>query len=195
MRPIMLIPTSLLLGAALTSCARNSDPRTDSESVTPADTAPASQPAAGPTSAEQQRLTGKIVNSGTARFLITTLQIEGRKPIRLVGALESELRHLSGATVRVLGSSAPTGIVDTLDVVEYEVLSINGQRPHVGTVFLRDGGIWLAASDTLSDTVRLVPEIAALREHAGFKVWIIGSGAAEGGEIHVESYGVIGPVK
>lgn len=187
MRRIAALHTILLLAASAAACARNPEPRAGSDSL-PADSAAAAEQSMQP---QEERLTGRIVNSGTERLVITTLQVEGQGPTRLVGALESELRRLSGATVSVVGTVDSTGPPPgvSLDVREYELLSINGQRPLVGTVLVRDDGIWLAAADT----VRLVPELQELRDHAGARVWVVGTASANGSELRVGSYGVIAP--
>ena len=105
------------------------------------------------------------------------------------GDLQRELRALAGAEVLVRGTLDSTGGGRVLNVREYELLSINGRRPHVGTLLVREAGVYLAASDTL----RLIPDLAALREHAGAKIWVVGSTDSSTKELRVESYGVITP--
>ena len=180
----VLIRAPLLLGALLAACAHNPEPRS-------ADSAPVegmSQPATD-SALQEVELSGRVVNSGTGHFTLTTLQVEGSAPTQLVGEPQDELRTLAGAQVRVRGVMDPAGPGRTLRVREYELLSINGQRPRVGKVIVSGGSVWLAASDT----VRLIPELSALRERAGAKVWVVGSTDPSGRELHVESYGVIAP--
>lgn len=133
---------------------------------------------------------GRIVNSGADRFTITTLVRSGSPPTRLEGALVEELRALSGADVEVRGTLDSARAAESLHVSDYEVLAIDGRRPYVGVVFLgRAGEPWIAASDTL----RLVPALDALRDHAGAKIWVVGSSDLARHELSVESYGVIAP--
>jgi hypothetical protein len=140
----------------------------------------------------EEEATGRVVVSGSEGASFVTLQLEGRGPLRLRGELEPELRRLSGAIVRVVGRSAggPTGgpaaaFGTEFDVRSYEVVSVDGERPHVGRVVVRDGEGWLAAADT----VRLVGAPAELTSRPGSKVWVVGP--RTGGGIEVRSYGVI----
>lgn len=172
--------------------ARPAGTMADSASARPGGAASPSRDSGAPSgnrSAEQVELSGRVVNSGTDRFAITTLQVENSRPTRLVGDLRSELRTLGGAEVRVRGVIDSAGRGRALRVQEYELLSIDGKRPRVGRVLVRDSGLWLAASDT----VRLVPELAALRDRAGAKIWVVGTSDPGGTELRVESYGVIAP--
>jgi hypothetical protein len=143
------------------------------------------EPSVPERSGGQERLTGKIVVTGTEVSTLTTLQREGRRPVRLVGDFEEELQRLSGAVVRVEGTTMERGPGLGLKVHSYEVLSIDGQRPHVGVLLIRDGTLWLAGSDT----VRLTQAPQDLQAHAGAKVWIIGRSV--GGELQVQSYGIV----
>lgn len=178
------ISASLLLGAALAACAHNPEPR--SADTSPVDST--SQPSSGAW-AQEIVLSGRVVNSGTEHLTITTLQVENSAPTRLVGALQTELRTLAGAEVRVSGVIDSAGSGRSLDVREYDILSINGQRPHVGTVLVRGASSWLVSSDTL----RLIPELDALREREGARVWVIGAVDPGRSELRVESFGVIAP--
>jgi hypothetical protein len=131
------------------------------------------------------------MNGGTDRFTVTTLQPNDGRAVRLSGDLRDELRTLGGAEVMVRGVMDSSGADGSLDVREYEVLRIDGRRPHVGVVLARDGELWLAAGDTL----RLVPTLDALRERAGAKIWVVGASDAAAKELRVESYGVIAPAR
>lgn len=184
-RRALLIHVSIPMLAGLAACAHNPDPRSAADSAPVDSSAQSSDPAL----AQELRLSGRVVNSGTENFTITTLQVEGSPPTRLVGHLQSELRALAGAEVLVHGSLDSTGGARVLDARGYELLSINGRRPRVGTLLVREAGLYLAAIDTL----RLIPELASLREHAGAKVWVVGSADSGANELRVESYGVITP--
>ena len=174
----------VLAMALLGACAHNPEPRAGSESAsaTSADSAPGA-------SASLTELTGRVMNGGTDRFTVTTLQPNDGHAVRLSGDLRDELRTLGGAEVTVRGVMDSSDAGGSLDVREYEVLQIDGRRPHVGVVLAHDGELWLAATDTL----RLVPALDALRERAGAKVWVVGASDAAAKELRVESYGVIAP--
>jgi hypothetical protein len=108
--------------------------------------------------------------------------------VGLTGPLVGELRRLSGATLRVIGTprnnSAPLPPRAVL-VDDYEVLEVDGQRPLVGTVLSRDGHVWLAGRDTV-ELVAATPDLAA---RSGAKVFVLGE--REGDRLRVKSYGVI----
>jgi hypothetical protein len=170
--------------AATTACARNHEPRTGAESAS----------AVGADSGVPSSLTevkGRVVNGGTDRFPMTSLLSDDGSATRLGGTLLGELQALSGAELSVRGVQSSGGAERSLDVREYEVLAIDGQRPHVGIVLARDGELWLASSDTL----RLIPALDALRQSAGAKVWVVGTSDAAAGELRVQSYGVIAPAR
>jgi len=170
----------------LAACAHNPEPRAGSESAsaTGTDSAPGA-------SASLTELTGRVMNGGTDRFTITTLQPRDGRAVRLTGDLRDELRTLGGADVMVRGVMDSSGSRGSLDVREYEVIEIDGRRPHVGVVLAHDGELWLAAGDTL----RLVPALDALRERAGAKIWVVGTIDAAAKELRVESFGVIAPAR
>jgi len=130
-------------------------------------------------------MTGKVVTGGLAAEPVTTLQVEGARPTRLIGPLEPELRRLGGATVWVAGEpggGAPNG---SFTVSRYDIVMIDGAKPAVGTLAARDGGFWLAGTDI----VKLAAVPAALQSRAGAKVWIVGR--RSGSELVVQTYGII----
>jgi hypothetical protein len=175
-----------MVGVVLATCAHNPEPRAEADTMPPDSGA---QAPGIPHSQQGIELRGRLVNGGTDRSTITTLVRSGSPPTRLGGALLHELRALSGADVLVRGVMDSSGADGTLDVREYEVLAIDGRRPHVGVVLARAGELWLAASDTL----RLVPKFDALSESVGAKIWVVGTSDSTAGELRVESYGVIVP--
>lgn len=148
--------------------------------------APSARPGATPTATPSETvLTGKVVAGGVAAAPVTTLQIEGGRPTALVGPLEPELRRLGGATVWVAGAPATGGPTPSFTVTRYEIVAIDGVRPVVGTLAVRDGTTWLAGRDT----IKLASVPAELRAKVGAKVWI--AGRRSGAELVVQSYGVI----
>jgi hypothetical protein len=176
---------AVTMAATITACARNPEPRAGAESASAAGVG------SDTTSSSLTEAKGRVVNGGTDRFPTTSLVSDNGSATQLGGALLEELRALSGAELSVRGVMSTGGAEPSLDVSEYEVLAIDGQRPHVGVVFVRDGELWLASSDTL----HLVPALDALRRSAGAKVWVVGTRAAAAGELRVQSYGVIAPAR
>ncbi|HEX5438507.1 MAG TPA: hypothetical protein VFW98_15245 [Gemmatimonadaceae bacterium] len=142
-----------------------------------------------PAASDSTQLTGTVVVTGTDVARYTTLRIEGKPVVTLVGPLEPELRRLGAATVRVTGEDAGSGPAGRrLAVGEYEVLSINGERPYVGVLLVQDDRLALA---TASDTLPLSAAPQALRQHAGAKLWVTGQRTDTG--VELQSYGVIRP--
>ena len=125
-------------------------------------------------------LRGKVVASGTENMNLTTLQGVAGPMVVLRGNLESELRALAGATVMVGGSETMENNRRVIDVQEYEVVDINGEKPVVGTLVQPNK---LA---TATDTIDVVGEVKAA---PGSKVWITGD--RSGKQLKVRSYGVI----
>jgi hypothetical protein len=173
---------ALLAGAVLGACAHNPEPGSD-----PAGAPAAEEAGIQDTSREMLELRGRVVNSGTDRFSVTTLVRSDSPPTTLAGPLVDELRTLAGADVAVRGLADSSRAMPTLDVRVYEVLAIDGRRPRVGVLIARGDELWLESSDTL----RLIPALEALRERVGAKVWVVGRSDSTSGELRVESYGVI----
>lgn len=130
-------------------------------------------------------MTGTLVAAGGATQPVTSLQVEGGKATTLVGPLEPELRRLGGATVWVAGGPVPAP-PNAFSVTRYEIVSIDGAKPVVGSVTSRAGATWLT---TDRDTLKLTPAPAELASKAGAKVWIVGR--RSGNELAVQTFGVI----
>ena len=158
-------------------------PPTRGDSVRTPTATPAPTPTPTPSDAV---LTGRIVAGGLATEPVTSLAVEGGKPTTLVGPLEPELRRLGGATVWVAGAPGTGAPNATFSVSRYEIVSINGARPAVGSLIARDGSTWLA---TDRDTLKLASPPADLRAKVGAKVWIVGRRA--GTELTPQTFGVI----
>ena len=158
-------------------------PRADS-AAPPARAESLATPTPGPqVTPSETVLTGTVVAGGLASTPITSLQIEGGKPTRLIGPLEPELRRLGSATVWVAGTPATRS---SFTVSRYEIVSIDGAKPLIGIVTTRGGTSSLA---TQRDTLTLDPVPADLAARTGAKVWIVGR--QSGTKLAVQSYGVI----
>jgi hypothetical protein len=133
------------------------------------------------------------IAEGTVRVVgpVETAQVILRgatASVGLTGPLVSELRRLSGATLRVSGTprSNPAATPPRAVVVgDYEILEVDGQRPLVGIVLSRDGRLWLAGRDTV-ELVGATPDLAG---RPGAKVFVLG--VREGDRLRVKSHGVI----
>lgn len=130
-------------------------------------------------------LDGKLFVTGAEPHTSVTLVQPGGTGVTLLGPLEPELRRLSGATVQVRVLKGTGERARGLYVDDYDVLSIDGVRPSVGTLSIIPGGLMLVGQDTLALTG--VP--AGLRGKEGAKVWIVGS--RSGSKLDVQSFGII----
>ena len=172
---------------AVVSRLPDSSPGSVPPAPTPARTEPTPAPARGPTATPSETvLTGKVVAGGVAAQPVTSLQVAGGKPTTLVGPLEQELRTLGGATVWVAGAPGAGAPNASFAVSRYEIVSIDGAKPVVGSLVARSGGTWLAGE---RDTVKLASVPAALDGKTGAKVWIVGR--RTGAELTPQTFGVI----
>ena len=127
---------------------------------------------------------GKVVITGSEQS--TSVRLVGDSGnVELVGALQPELRRLSGAGVVARGSMQGSRPIQTLDVSDYEIADIDGEAPATGVLQSEQGRTLLAGRDTLE----LVEPPAALAEKTGAKVWVVGS--RSGGRLTVQSFGII----
>ena len=127
-------------------------------------------------------ITGTVVAGGLAGQPRTSLQIEGGSPTTLLGPMEGELRRLGGATVLVAGAPAPNA---SFTVSRYEIVAIDGAKPVVGVLAMRDGSPALVVG---RDTVKLNATTPELRAKMGAKVWIVGR--RTGADRTPQSFGV-----
>ena len=168
---------------AVVSRLPDSSPGSVPPAPTPA-TEPSPTPSRAPTATPSETvLTGKVVAGGLVGQPVTSLHVEGGKRTKLTGPLEPELRRLGSATIWVAGAPAPNA---SFAVSRYEIVSIDGAKPMVGSLVTRNGGTWLAAE---RDTVKLASVPVALAGKTGAKVWIVGRRA--GAELTPQSFGVI----
>jgi len=105
------------------------------------------------------------------------------------GPLRRDVQNLIGAEVRIWGkpvANQPPPPPRGIEVTGYEILSVGGAVPVVGTL-IEDGGTFYVVSDT--DRLVLDPVPENLRNVAGAKIWVVGR--RDGDTLHLESYGVI----
>jgi hypothetical protein len=131
-------------------------------------------------------MTGTVTVGGVAADPVTSLRVEGGSPVTLTGPLERELRTLGGATIWAAGAPGPGKPNATFTVSRYEIVSIGGAKPIVGTIVAGANGAMLA---TDRDTVRLVAAPAQLTAKTGARVWVVGRRA--GNDLTPQTYGVI----
>ena len=168
--------------------ADSTSKRTPAQAPTPTPTStPArGQPSASPTPTPSETvLTGRISVGGLAGQQITTLQVDGGKPARLVGSLEAELQRLNTATVWVAGGPVASP-ANGFSVTRYDVLAIDGAKPLVGVTANRAGAVWLL---TGADSVKLSAAASDLTTKVGAKVWVVGR--RTGADMTVQTFGII----
>jgi hypothetical protein len=132
---------------------------------------------------------GPVVVVGTAGSTFTTVSVEGRGAVGVVGELEPELRALTGARVRVEGPAGTGYPGESVSVRSYAVLEVNGERPYVGVLVSTPQGLALERTAFERDRLPLSTYPGGLAENAGAKVWV--TGPLDGGSVQVQSFGII----
>jgi hypothetical protein len=129
---------------------------------------------------------GQVAITGTAGETFTTVALDVGGSVGVVGVLEGEVRSLSGARIRVEGRPGQGFPGPSVNVLSYEVLEINGQKPYVGvlqrvaeTLVLEQPGAGLELSAFPT----------GLSGAVGAKVWL--TGTLSGSRLAVQSYGII----
>lgn len=132
-------------------------------------------------------VTGVVRSVGADPFAQTVLRTPAGD-VGVRGRLAPEIAGLLGAEVRAWGTPvphAPPPPQRAVDVRGYEIVSVNGERPVVGTL-VADGAALVTAA---GDTVRLAGVPQDLAWLPGATVWVVGVERGEG--LAVQSYGVI----
>ena len=154
--------------------------QTKAEPPTATDTTIRGRPAvSGGTATVPSKLRGKLMASGTDGSPFTVLQTTAGSFV-LTGALEPELRVLSGATAEVSGVQSSYDARKEINVESYDVVDINGERPYVG--YIADGNRLVVDRDTLTLTGTITAPVGA-------KVWVTGD--RSGKAVAVRSFGII----
>ena len=169
----------VVLTATLAACSGREDPE---ETV----------PEAGPEDLADDGTVfrGELYQTGSPVGTITMLSLEDEEAaLRLTGGPEEELRRLTGARVKVEGEPVQAYPDRGLEVERYEILEIDGERPHIGIVEVgEEDEIWLREEEERS---RLRGAPASLAERDGATIWVVGE--RRDGEVHLSSYGIIRP--
>lgn len=141
-------------------------------------------PAAAP---HDTTVEGVVRSVGSVPMVRTVVETEHGSYV-ITGPLTAEIGRLSGATVRVTGSlgrAAPLPPAMAIAAEHYELLRVQGETPHVGTLVRRNGEWFLAAADT----VRLIGVPADFPAHAGDTIYVVGD--LTHGALSVRFYGII----
>ncbi len=139
----------------------------------------------GEPTAASDSVTGTVRQVGNTPF--TRIIVEGDEAsLRITGELEEEVGRLVGARVLVVGSRVEDeGPEPALQAAGYEILSVDGATPRVGTLDHEPGeGYRLLTESGEALPLRGVPN--GLGARVGAKVWIVlGDGGA------VQRYGIL----
>lgn len=160
----------IVTAAALAACGGSAPPDDGSPAVTSPDT-----------------VTGTVRQVGSTPFVRTV--VEGSDTVTVTGPVESEVSRLSGARVRVYGEIS-TGQFPgpTMEAVAYEILSVDGERPHVGVLRADGEGLYLEREGR--EPVRLRAVASGLEDRVGAKVWVV-----TGEDGTVRRYGILRPAQ
>ncbi len=135
-------------------------------------------------------VTGIVRETGAVPLTQLVIQPigSGVPPVAIRGAFKDEIQNLIGAEVRAWGppvDNQPPVPPRAVDVSGYEIVSIGGETPFVGTLVEDGAAFFLVSGDTLD--LGSIPE--ALRAHVGSTIWVVGP--RQGDALSVQSYGVI----
>ena len=133
----------------------------------------------------EPRLEGVAGTMGTDPALMIVVRPATGEPVRVDGPLAADVGRLTGATVALFGTVQATAPWRTIEPTRYEVLEIDGQKPHVGFLRVEREEVWLESRPPL----RLEGTPDALRVQHGAKVYVLGP--ALNGVLTVQSFGVI----
>ena len=133
-------------------------------------------------STNPETIVGEVQLTGSDPAVMVTVRAEDGSWVNVIGGLRPEISNLSGVVIAVRG--APASGRD-FEVEDYEIRSVQGERPAVGILVERGREVWLDG-DT---SVLLVGVPAGLRSRIGAKVWILGR-PVDGG-LQPQTYGII----
>lgn len=118
------------------------------------------------------RAEGLVRRVGNQPFARTVIDPgEDGDPTTITGPYGDEIGRLAGATVRVTGHLGEGQVPGrALAASSYEILSIDGDRPIVGTLRSDDAGFFL---ESPRGNWRVAAVSAALGERTGALVWVV----------------------
>jgi len=138
--------------------------------------------------ASETRIEGVAGTMGSDPGLMIAVRLSNGEQVLVNGPLAPEVGRLTGATLVLVGPVQATTPWRTIVPTGYEVLAIDGQKPHVGVLRVERGEeVWLETRPPL----RLEGTPDALRSQHGAKVYVLG--ALRDGVLSVQSFGVIKP--
>lgn len=144
----------VVLTAAAAGCGRNAAPGGERGAALPPDT-----------------VVGTVRQVGSTPFTRTV--VEGDAAVTVTGPAEAELSRITGARVRVVGTSVEGETPGrTLRVERYEILSVDGEEPRVG-VLRHETGAGYRLEGEGGDLVPLRAVPTRLGGQVGARVWVV----------------------
>lgn len=116
-------------------------------------------------------VSGVVWEIGSTPFTRTIIEGE-EKTVGVAGEYLPEIARLAGAEVRAsgrLGTRAPFG--PELEVTAYEILSVDGERPHLGTLGRDEDGYFVAVAGDGKLRLGAVP--LRFEKLVGARVWVL----------------------
>lgn len=160
----------------------------------PMDSGPAAPPAvaqrttpAGSTQVTEPRLEGVVGTVGEPPAMTVVIRPSAGGAVAVEGALAAEVGRLTGATLAVYGQVRAGTPYRTVAPTGYEIVAIDGEKPHVGVLRVAGESVRLEGGTV----VRLEGAPEALRNQAGATVYVLGP--LRNGVVTVQSFGVIRP--
>ena len=145
-----------------------------------------STPDPGPGEDRDRTAVGTIRQTGAIPTPDTRLETAAGA-IVLVGPLAAELARVAGAEVLVRGSVASGADPPTIRVSEYEIRDVDGLRPIVGMLEVRNGALVLRTEDGEERAITGTSE--RMLRAAGSRVWVTTRGDGSG----VVRWGILRP--
>lgn len=137
--------------------------------------------------AAEPDVTGVVGAMGPAPMTTIVIRPASGDPVRVEGTLAPEIGRLTGAMVALFGPIRPETPLRAIEPRTYEIVSIEGQKPHVGVLQVEGAAVRLESDPALA--VEGAPD--ALLQLDGAKVYILGP--VQNGVLSVSSFGVIRP--
>lgn len=119
-----------------------------------------------------ERIEGRVRVVGSQPFSRPVIEPEGERGVAVTGPYAAEVARLAGAVIRLTGRAATADIPGpAFEATSYEILSVDGDRPYLGTLRIDADGVALVSGRGAVARLEFVPE--ALRNRAGALVWIV----------------------
>lgn len=115
----------------------------------------------------------RVGNAPFTRTIVEGAGVEGATGVVITGPYEPEVRRLAGAEVRVTGRLVPGGEFPgpTLEATSYEITSVDGERPLIGTLERDADGFYLRMRGHEIARLRSISE--TLAGSTGGLIWVI----------------------